>query len=252
MIHNCRASSISLKGKRKRIEDFYYINPESGIFIVADGVADAPDGDLASRFIVNHLAESLEKKLSEKNKTPEETKEILRKETIRTGNRFMDYVKENQDKLEYLGQPKTTLTAVALADSSIVYIHVGDSALFTISSKNTIRRITDVVPFFIGSILDIEDFMGLFQKGIYKLDRNDTGFILFTDGFYNHLIDKARREKRLNRSYTSLRRQSEDPAFEKELNLLLKGYENPAKVIDSIRDECLDAGDNVTVIYGLL
>ncbi len=260
------AASMCLKGRRERIEDFYYLNPDSGIFIVADGVAGAPNGDLASRFMVNHLAGFLEDRLSD-DISSDEIKKRLYLSALQTEKKFRGYIYRNRHKLERNSHPKTTLTAAVLRNTDIVYLHIGDSALFILYKERhstKIMRITKKYPFFVGS-MDFETLSVLCDPLInrYGLSNTDFGFILCTDGIYNHLIDRARREGRTDQTrdkifdlLLSRPGNQYDEIFEKEIKRILCRkdgsiiYREPARVIDALRDKCTDAGDNVTVIYG--
>ncbi len=266
MVVNCRAASMCLKGGRRRIEDSYYLNSDSGIFIVADEVAGAPNGDLASRFVVNHLAEFLEDRLSDVI-SGDSIKEILYDSAKQTEIKFRNYIKRNRHMLERESHPQTTLTAAVLRGTDLFYLHVGDSALFIFYEEESaikIKRITKSIQFFIGGEYDLKTLSVLFNPlpDAYSISSADFGFILCTDGIYNHLIDRARREGEIDSIFNFLLVSKPinyyDNKFEKEIRKILcrnlgngpLKYKHPTKIIDALRDECSDARDNVTVIYG--
>ncbi len=257
------AASMCLKGRRERIEDFHYLNTDSGIFIVADGVAGAPNGDLASRFITNHIAKFLEDRLSD-DISSDEIKKRLYISALQTEKKFRRYIKRNSHILERgFSHPQTTLTAAVLRGTDLVYLSVGDSALFILYEEESaikIKRITKSFPFFVGGVYDFETFSVLYNpvSNVHNLSNADFGFILCTDGIYNHLIDRARRAGKINPAFDlfSISKPINyyDKIFEKEIKRILcrknrMRYNHPSRIIDALRDECSDAKDNVTVIY---
>lgn len=126
-------------------EDYFLVDPDSGLFVVADGVSTTPAGETASQMAV----EAVQKVLLE-SEDPDET---------RLSRDIMDEEESLRERLRYaMGQAcatlrqygelhreyrgmSTTLTILMVEDGIAHFSHVGDSRLY-LFRNNRIRRLT--------------------------------------------------------------------------------------------------------------
>lgn len=122
--------------KRKTNEDSFYLNPERGLFIVADGMGGHVAGEVASKLAVDTIQEFLRLSDADSEITwPFEFDETLStgenriRAAIQLANR--EIVRHMQRKQEHRGMGTTVVTAVVLDDSCFIG-HVGDSRAYLI------------------------------------------------------------------------------------------------------------------------
>ena len=126
-------------------EDHFLVDPDHGLFIVADGVSTTPAGELASQMAV----ETVQKVLLD-SEDPDET---------RLSRDIMDEEESLRERLRYaMGQAcailrqygelhreyrgmSTTLTILMVEDDIAHFSHVGDSRLY-LFRNGRIRRLT--------------------------------------------------------------------------------------------------------------
>ena len=126
-------------------EDYFLVDPDNGLFIVADGVSTTPAGELASQMAV----ETVQKVLLE-SEDPDET---------RLSRDIMDEEESLRERLRYaMGQAcetlrqygelhrecrgmSTTLTILVVEDDIAHFSHVGDSRLYLFRNER-LRRLT--------------------------------------------------------------------------------------------------------------
>jgi protein phosphatase len=131
------AAGISDVGrKRKSNEDSYHIDPERGLFIVADGMGGHVAGEVASRLAVDTIQEFLRMSDADSEITwPFEFDESLSaggnriQAAIHLANR--EIVRHMQAQEDTRGMGTTVVTAV-VADDACCIGHVGDSRAYLI------------------------------------------------------------------------------------------------------------------------
>ena len=131
--------------KRKGNEDSYHIDPERGLFIVADGMGGHVAGEVASRLAVQTIQEFMRLSDTDSEITwPFEFDENLSEggnriqAAIQLANREIGRHMASQE--EHRGMGTTVVTAV-IADDSCYIGHVGDSRAYLIRDGE-IRQLT--------------------------------------------------------------------------------------------------------------
>jgi len=140
------AAGLSDVGKKRKInEDSYHIDPERGLFIVADGMGGHAAGEVASRLAVDTIQEFLRMSSADSEITwPFEFDEKLSaggnriQAAIHLANR--EIVRHMQAQEDTRGMGTTVVTAV-VADDSCFIGHVGDSRAYLVRD-GMIRQLT--------------------------------------------------------------------------------------------------------------
>ena len=125
-------------GSRREVnQDYVYCNDTAvgllpNLYIVADGMGGHKAGDFASRYSVNEF----EKELKEQN-----GRTIIgsMEGAIRLVNERL--LKEAESEPDYEGMG-TTFVAACIHQGNLYVLNIGDSRLYIISEKGTIRQIT--------------------------------------------------------------------------------------------------------------
>lgn len=126
--------------KRSRNEDSYAVEPDYGLFIVADGMGGHTDGDTASSTAVRKTAEFAKTALADSEITwPFGIDHTAPREIniISTGIRLANKSVFSESK--GMG---TTIVALLIKDETAYICHVGDSRAYRIRD-NKIRQITE-------------------------------------------------------------------------------------------------------------
>jgi serine/threonine protein phosphatase PrpC len=126
------ASAHTFVGRRKHNEDAYLLDPEGGVFAVADGMGGYAGGDVASRIAVESLAEFFSSVASDADATwpcgldPALSMAENRVDAaVRLANRRI--CAEREGTLRDMG---STLALVSLQSHSAVVGHLGDSRVY--------------------------------------------------------------------------------------------------------------------------
>lgn len=125
-------------GSRREVnQDYIYCNDNAvgllpNLYIVADGMGGHRAGDFASRFSVSEF----EKELKE-----QKARTIIgsMEGAIRTVNDRL--LKEAEAEPEYMGMG-TTFVAACIQEETLYVLNIGDSRLYLLSEKGTMRQIT--------------------------------------------------------------------------------------------------------------
>jgi len=125
-------------GSRREVnQDYVYCNDDAvgllpNLYIVADGMGGHKAGDFASRYSVNEF----EKELKE-----QKARTIIgsMEGAIRTVNERL--LKEAAAEPDYEGMG-TTFVAACISDGNLFVLNIGDSRLYLLSEKGSIRQIT--------------------------------------------------------------------------------------------------------------
>ena len=130
-------AGLSHVGKRRKTnEDSFHIDPERGLFILADGMGGHAAGEVASKLAVDTIQKFLRISDADSEITwPFEFDESLSeggnriRAAIRLANR--EIVHHIQHKQDHRGMGTTVVTAVVAEDSCLIG-HVGDSRAYLI------------------------------------------------------------------------------------------------------------------------
>ena len=123
-----------LSEKRPHNEDSYLLDPERGIFAVADGVGGANAGEVASRTAVEVLEEAF------RHHRPGEDVEDLLEIAIQRANASIFQMSREQQNFSMMA---TTIVALHLEGRRATVGHVGDSRLYSLSPDGRIKRETE-------------------------------------------------------------------------------------------------------------
>jgi len=104
-------------------EDAFLMVPDSGVFIVADGMGGHAAGEVASEMAVQIVARSLDGVLG---RSDEETAEVIRKGIVEANSSIFQRTLVEQDK-RGMG---TTATAMVINGERYMIGHVGDSRAY--------------------------------------------------------------------------------------------------------------------------
>ncbi|MBI5251644.1 MAG: Stp1/IreP family PP2C-type Ser/Thr phosphatase [Desulfomonile tiedjei] len=125
----------TVPGKRRSTnEDSLYLNPDLGLFIVADGMGGHNAGEVASRTAVEVTATSVREGL----KAGKEAEQVVR-EAIAIANKSIFEKSLNNPAWEEMG---TTLLVALIVDHEVTIGHVGDSRAYIIR-QSQIELLTD-------------------------------------------------------------------------------------------------------------
>ncbi len=284
-------ATMSERCRRENIEDYFFGDKERGVFIIADGAGGCDHGEIASRIAVDTSSKLiLSKDISLMGK---EDISLLVKEAILAANSSVRgyFISRDYDARIHPEFPCTTLSIVIADEKRIIHGNAGDSRLYLVYADKTPEN-KPVQPikkrFMEGKVnyfqmhlknvtSDHHDFVGRsYMKPdirVFDIEPEHLGFLLCTDGFYNHLefdvavtAVKPKRWGRFSIETDALNSLRDLTSFDLSLRNILGGLEktekngavsfryerNPNDVIRIIKNMCRDAArDNVTVVYGL-
>lgn len=258
---NYEVAAFSIQGRKTKMEDVYYLNPEKGLFVIADGVGGSLHGAEASTLALNTVVEVIGKG---KSSTEVPELETMVKEAVTQAHHAV------YTQFGGAANGSTTLTVLLVVEPYLVYGSVGDSRLYVVrSSQNStsswwnrsistpllFHRITTDTLLFIGSSELVPDSEA--DSGTYQLTAEDGGFLLCTDGFYRHLsLSDPSQDHFLPWRRTSfpnsLSHHFGKVQWEKKEGKVYYSYErSPQQEIVLLEQKCADAFDNTTAIYAL-
>jgi protein phosphatase len=110
---------------RKNNEDYYFIDPELGLYLLADGMGGAEGGEMASRIAVESVVDYI-------RRVPERTVETLA-EAFEEANRCVLEAAQRHPELQGMG---TTLVGVMECGDQLVIASVGDSRVYLYEDGN--------------------------------------------------------------------------------------------------------------------
>ncbi|CAB5099634.1 Protein serine/threonine phosphatase PrpC, regulation of stationary phase [Olavius algarvensis associated proteobacterium Delta 3] len=131
--------------KRKGNEDAYHLDNDLRLFIVADGMGGHAAGEVASRLVVDSVVDFMTKFHAHpaRNELPTSATELspsanLLLNAVHMANRVVH--QNAQQKPAYKGMG-STVSAVYLADDSLIAVNVGDSPIYLVQDQS-IRSIS--------------------------------------------------------------------------------------------------------------
>ena len=117
---------------RANNEDAVHCDPETGLFIVADGIGGNEGGEIASATAVQTVVEKFA------SPSAVATRELLREAFYEANHMLRDVGKERN--MKGMG---TTLTAAKIEDDTIHLVHVGDSRAYLLNENSILQLTTD-------------------------------------------------------------------------------------------------------------
>lgn len=137
-MHPFIASAHTFVGRRKHNEDAYLLDPEEGVFAVADGMGGYAGGEVASRLAVESLAEFFQHVTADAEATwpygldPALSLAENRVDAaIRLANRRI--CENREGTLRDMG---STIALVSLLGRSAIVAHLGDSRVYRLRQGN--------------------------------------------------------------------------------------------------------------------
>lgn len=124
--------TISEEGKRPYNEDYLYTEPDSGLFMVCDGVGGSNKGEVASRKACEYFAGHLKS-------FPDFSLTGLEKTLVECEKKFDAYTRQDPDARGMA----TTLTLLKLFPEKAVIGHIGDSRVYHIRNGKILFQTTD-------------------------------------------------------------------------------------------------------------
>jgi len=124
------AHGVTHQGRRTTNEDAFLVDPDRGLFVVADGMGGHNAGEVASSLAVQSIGEFLA------DGTPASLNVL--DEALRLANDHILSVAG--EKPDYTGMG-TTVAAVYLRDGEAVYAHAGDSRVY-LWHKGVLKQLT--------------------------------------------------------------------------------------------------------------
>lgn len=230
-------SDRGLSDKRPLNEDSFLVDPNRGIFVVADGVGGADAGEIASQTAVDVLNEAFREKVVD----GEDVEDLMELAIQRANSSIHQLAAENPR----FSMMATTVVALHIFENRATIGHVGDSRLYRLSPQGSLHRETEdhsiveeevragrMTPEqaanhpsknVISRALGAEDTVEADMKTIEVED--GSAFLLCTDGITRHLPDNELRE-------------------------LLSSGKTPNDVCEEMKRRCYQRGaeDNLTAV----
>ena len=131
--------------KRKENQDCYYTNPETGLFVVADGMGGHAGGSVASQMAVDLFVKNVEAQRDELATQPDdqalrEAISQLLEDAVRAAGEGVYKTSQSSTKMRGMG---TTLSAVLMHRGRGYIAHVGDSRVYLVRRKEVIQLTED-------------------------------------------------------------------------------------------------------------
>lgn len=121
---------------KKNDEDYYIVDDEIGLYLVADGVGGSNAGEVASKLGAETIREVIKEKLTTQN---EQDKTPIIKEAVDLAHKKILDQASNED---HSGMGTTIV--LSLYQNNVLYIaHVGDSRAYIINSRDMKRLTAD-------------------------------------------------------------------------------------------------------------
>lgn len=112
---------------RKNNEDNFIVDPQIGLFVVADGMGGASSGEIASKMATDIMKNSLVQALSNKTVKPDYKKLIL--SSIQIANQAVFEASQTYVDKKGMG---TTIVAVLAHDKTFTLAWIGDSRIYLV------------------------------------------------------------------------------------------------------------------------
>ncbi|MGC6417541.1 MAG: Stp1/IreP family PP2C-type Ser/Thr phosphatase [Bradymonadia bacterium] len=131
--------------KRKENQDCYYTNPETGLFVVADGMGGHAGGSVASQMAVELFVQNVEAQLNQLAKRPDtqSSREMISQileDAVRSAGEGVYKKAQASTKMRGMG---TTLSALFMHEGRGYIAHVGDSRVYLVRRKEVVQLTED-------------------------------------------------------------------------------------------------------------
>ncbi|MHC4623806.1 MAG: Stp1/IreP family PP2C-type Ser/Thr phosphatase [Planctomycetota bacterium] len=134
-----RWGAASDTGKvRDKNEDAFLVEPEAGLFLVADGMGGHRGGELAANIVAEDLPVMIENRLGQLRSSSPRAVRTLLKNTISEQNRQL--LLEGDSETGYKGMGATLVVAL-LKDARAYIANLGDSRIYRLR-RNRLRQLT--------------------------------------------------------------------------------------------------------------
>jgi len=217
-------------------EDCYVANPNTGLFLVADGMGGHAAGEIASRL----AAATMDDTVASKGTATETPAEMLRLATMEANSRVL----EAQRKDPALAGMGSTLTALLVRGSQYYIAHVGDSRAYRLRD-GMLRQLTRdhslVWPLYENGVLGKADLARHPQKNL----------ITRSIGSHSQVeIDIEEGEGLAGDIYLLCSDGLTDKVSDEGIRLLIAAKKTPQEMADDLVNAANDAGgpDNITVV----
>ena len=235
------------KGKRRSLnEDHYYVDENSNLVVIADGMGGHNAGDVASQIAVTVFQEWAED-AADSDLSPDEQLVVLNQLTSEANRRVYDYSQQHN----LPAGMGTTLIAGFLTATRMVYVHIGDSRIYVLRNgaielitkdHSLVQKMVDsgiltpqearVHPQrnVISRAVGLESTVQI-DEGNIPLSPDDT-VLLCTDGLYDMVINDTEiaelicSASDLNDASTVLINKALDYGGEDNVTLILATYED--------------------------
>ena len=126
--------------RRESNEDDFLLEPERGVYAVADGMGGHAAGEIASRLAIETLQEVLDRDGAETERlSVDDAAEWLRGAVVEANRRICDSIRVHEER-RGMG---TTVVALVHNGQDAVVGHVGDSRLYLLRGDELIRMTSD-------------------------------------------------------------------------------------------------------------
>ena len=134
------AYGLSDVGRRRESnEDDFLLEPELGLFAVADGMGGHAAGEVASHMAIETLREALRNGDAKAPRTVDDAGQWLRSAVVEANRRIWESIRVHEDR-RGMG---TTVVALVRCGSELVVGHVGDSRLYMLRDDELHRVTSD-------------------------------------------------------------------------------------------------------------
>ena len=121
---------------REQNEDAFIVEPETGLFLVSDGMGGHPGGEVASDFVAENLSVRIETGLHKmRSKSPRAVRNLLKK---CVGFHSRELYHEGQSESAPAGMGATVVLCLLLDGRGYV-VNVGDSRLYRLRKKRFVQ-----------------------------------------------------------------------------------------------------------------
>jgi serine/threonine protein phosphatase PrpC len=127
------------RGNKEKNQDCAY--SQDGIYIIADGLSDAPESDMASRMAVNLAVERISQSIATQNGNPLDHVRASMKYAARRIYTW-NLVPDAQGIPQVANKGRTTLDIGLIRNHNLYFTHMGDSRIYAFKENGRIEKIT--------------------------------------------------------------------------------------------------------------
>ncbi|MFC1732827.1 PP2C family protein-serine/threonine phosphatase [candidate division KSB1 bacterium] len=165
MERNIEAFGDSDIGDKKKLrgkgnEDSHFIDPDRGIFIVADGLGGHQKGEIASRTAVEYVGKGLIDLVDseEQDDIEEKIRHLIKEANTEIYNKNIEEVGKTDEINRYMG---TTISLALVTDDQIYMAYAGNSRIYMVKDgkvkKNELTKEDAPIMLMVEKALEIKD-----------------------------------------------------------------------------------------------